>query len=124
MLRRGLGICCAVAVALLLPATARSAPGQLSVSGRPRLFPAFDPNVRTYVVRCVPGKPLRLTFDTPARTKVAVDGRKARGGSFNRSIPVSRGESGCFLGTGSRRYLVPCLPSDLPRRRAPKLARP
>src|SRR3954451_10406858 len=124
MLRRGLGICCAVAVALLLPATARSAPGQLSVSGRPRLFPSFDPNVRTYVARCVPGKPLRLTFDTPARTKVAVDGRKARGGSFNRSIPVSSGQSVRFVATGRRRYLVRCLPSDFPRWSARKLGQP
>jgi uncharacterized protein YndB with AHSA1/START domain len=124
MLRRGLGICWAVALALLLPATAHSAPAQLSVSGSPRLFPSFDPNVRTYVARCVPGKPLRLTFDTPARTKVAVDGRKARGGSFTRSVRVGSGQSVRFVATGRRRYLVRCLPSDFPRWSARKLGQP
>ena len=93
-------------------------PPQLQVDGAPALFPSFRATVHTYVSRCEPGKPLRLSFSAPSGTRVAVDGGKARGGSFKRSIHIGSGQAVRFLATtkhGHDRYLVRCLPSDFPR---------
>jgi hypothetical protein len=124
MLRRGLGIWCAVALALLLPATAGAAP---RVVASPALFPTFDPSVRSYVARCTPGKPLRMSFSVPGGTKAIVDRRKARSGSFTDAIRVSSGQAVRFsVKTGQRsgRYLVRCLPPDFPAWTAKKLGSP
>src|SRR3954454_23289830 len=114
MLRRGLGICGATTLALLLPAGAEAAAG---VSADPALYPSFSPNVPTYVARCAPGKSLRLSFSMPDGTKVTVDRRKARGSSFTDRIPVGSGQAVRFtIATGrhSRNYVIRCLPPDFP----------
>src|SRR5205823_4196047 len=98
----------AAASALTLLVLAASAPAgetaQLQVVGTPDLFPSFSPGVHTYVARCEQGKPLGLSFTAPSGVQVKVDGRKARGGSFSRSIHVGSGQSVRFA-TGEKRYL-------------------
>jgi hypothetical protein len=120
--RRRIVALCVAALALLAPAGAAAAPTQLSVAGDPGLHPSFSPSVHTYVARCTPGKPLRLSFGVPSGMKLAVDGRPARSGSFTRSIRISSGQAVRFVATGSAgRYLVRCLPPDFPRWSAQKL---
>jgi Arylsulfotransferase (ASST) len=111
---RGRKILVGTVVMLLLPVSAAAAGPHLSVTGRPSLFPSFNPRVPTYVARCVPHKPLRLSFSTSGGAKVRVDGRKARGGSFKRSIRAASGQSIRFA-TRSGHYLVRCLPPDFPQ---------
>src|SRR6476659_5737804 len=95
------------ALTSVAPAPAGQAP-QLGVVSSPALFPSFRPDVHTYVSRCRPGKPLRLSFSAPAGMKVAVDGAKARGGAFKRSIRIGSGQAVRFLAAtkhGHDRYL-------------------
>src|SRR3954468_5445347 len=113
-----------MAGALFVPVTAASAPAPLTVTGSPALYPSFSPNVRTYVARCTPGERLQLTSDPPAGTKVEVDGKKARGGHFTRSIRIGSGQSVRVTQvTGGKRrgYVVRCLPPDFPEWTAKKL---
>src|SRR4051794_35825192 len=102
---------------LFVPVTAASAPAPLTVTGSPALYPSFSPNVRTYVARCTPGERLQLTSDAPAGTKVEVDGKKARGGHFTRSIRIGSGQSvrvTQVTGGERGRYVGRCLPPGLP----------
>jgi Arylsulfotransferase (ASST) len=114
----------ALAVVCLMSAAPAGADAALQVTGNPALFPSFNPGVRTYVARCEPGKPLRLSFSVPAGTKLSVDGRKARGGSFTRSIRIGSGQAVRFLATKGGRYLVRCLPPDFPRWQASRAGQP
>jgi arylsulfotransferase ASST len=118
-------LACAVAALVpLVPARADSAPAAFRVTASPGLFPSFSPSVRSYVARCTPGKPLRLSFEVPNGTKVAVDGRKARGGSFTRSVRLASGQAVRFVATQGGGYLVRCLPPDFPRWSAARPGQP
>jgi hypothetical protein len=59
-------------------------PTSLEVSTSPVLFPAFDPTVSDYVVRC-DANPVSVTIGAPAGTTVSVAGQPAMGGRFTES---------------------------------------
>jgi hypothetical protein len=114
----------ALATVFLTSAAPAGADAALRVTGSPALFPSFSPGVRSYVARCTPGKPLRLSFSAASGVKVAVDGRKARGGSFTDSIRMGSGQAVRFVANKSGRYLVRCLPPDFPRWQASRPGQP
>jgi hypothetical protein len=106
---------------LLLSFGAASAPGAhaaaVRVTASPSLYPAFDAGVPDYAARCVSGRPLRLSISAPGGQKVAVDRRRARGGSFRVALRVGSGQAVRFVVTSGgkrRRYLIRCLPPDFP----------
>ena len=88
-----------------------------AITTQPVLYPAFDPGVPDYVVRCASGTPVTVTVSSPAGTAVDVDGQGARGGSFNTKVLLAPGQAfGITVTSGSTSgsYSVRCLPSDLP----------
>ncbi|GAC1539299.1 MAG: hypothetical protein NVS3B12_25370 [Acidimicrobiales bacterium] len=112
----------AVAVLLsgaLLPssASAAAASAVLQITSSPGLFPAFDPAISDYVVRC--GEtPVLVSVTAPTGYTVAVGGEVAATGMF--VVPVSAKAGEAFSinvsapgGTVSTAH-VRCLPSDFP----------
>jgi hypothetical protein len=67
-----------VAIAAAAPAGA-----DVRVDAKPGLTPAIRPGVSDHVSRCGKGRPLRLSVDAGDGEKVSVDGRPARGGTFD-----------------------------------------
>jgi Arylsulfotransferase (ASST) len=89
----------------------------LHVRSDPALFPAFDPSVSDYVVRCGTGVPTRVWIAPARRAKVAFDGGAARAKPFARSVRLASGQGLSFAtvrGRHGRRYHLRCLPSDFP----------
>lgn len=74
----------ALAALASAPSVSAKRASALTVSAKPGLFPSFRPSVHAYVARCQAGRWLHLSFAAPTGVKLAVDRRKARGGSFTR----------------------------------------
>jgi hypothetical protein len=114
-----------VAAGAILSGAARSratplGPAQSSrplVAADPGLYPAFVPRVPDYVVRCGGRTAVRVMVTAAPGEAVAIDGRRARGGSFRAAVPLSSDQAFPFAVTmdGVRRtYSVRCLPTDFP----------
>ncbi len=94
-------------------AVAPRAQAATGVLADPALFPAFDPGVSDYAVRCVAGTPVRLWTTGPAT--VEVDGGAPVAGQ---SISLTAGQGFSFVvDTGAARSVhhARCLPADFPQ---------
>jgi hypothetical protein len=90
--------------------------GTVDVVATPGLYPAFDPQVSDYVVRCQPPSQVALQVNTTGDAEVSVDGAPARRGPFSSAVALHEGQRLSFTAdTGSTStYHVRCLPSDFP----------
>ncbi len=87
---------------------------QLNVTADQGLFPAFNPAIHDYVIRCT-GAPVQLTATIPFSYGVSVDGSPLLPSSFTRSVPLSTGQEFSFSVRHSEvttPYYVRCLPRD------------
>ena len=92
-------------------------PTELQVTTSPALFPAFNPAVTDYVVRCDPSSPVQVNIDTPSGTSVSVAGQPAQSGTFSVQVTRNVGQSFTIVSTassGTSTYYVRCLPADFP----------
>ena len=116
---RGSRIGLALAVVAMAACTLQPGPllRRTCRSPRPRsLYPAFDPGVSDYVVRCTPGTPVQVTISAPVGTDVDVDGHGAAPGDFSTAVGLESGQAlrSCASAAGHDLYYVRCLPSDFP----------
>jgi hypothetical protein len=92
-----------------------------SFSTEPALFPAFDPAITHYVVRCDPNVPVAVHVTSPTSTLVSVDGGYPRGGVFGEYVDQQPGQRFTVAITTdpthdiTQRYHVRCLPTDFPQ---------
>jgi arylsulfotransferase ASST len=104
-------------IAAALAGSVASAAGQVSVSARPGLYPAFQPGIPRYVSRCNPRSPLRLDVQATGGDQVAVAGGGFHGGHF---LVTERRRTGADVSIrvrssgGSKTYYVRCLPRHFP----------
>jgi hypothetical protein len=94
-------------------APAAAAP-RLSITS-PTLTPRYTIGTTDFTVRC--GDPVALKVAAGAGLKVAVDGARARGGNFGRTIKLKSGQSFGIQVRGRvshPRQTVRCLPDDFP----------
>ena len=87
------GLCFACAIALLAGMPTAAQAQVPAVTSNPALYPAFDPAVPDYVVRCTNGSPVNVNVTAPAGTQVDVDGTGPRSGTFSIGAPVRAGQS-------------------------------
>lgn len=81
------------------------------VTGDPALFPAFDPDITDYVVRCKSGTPESVSVSSEA--PVAVDGHAAQSGDRTTKVALEPEQAFAFTwyaNQGTRTYHVRCLP--------------
>lgn len=89
-------------------------PESVSIATTPELFPAFDPEIIDYVVRC-DGSPIHVSVDAPSDHPISIDGAPAQTGHLE--ADVARVEGQAFLVTDEsllRNYSIRCLPYDYP----------
>jgi hypothetical protein len=99
---------------LALPLVSVASAQDPSVSAQPSLYPAFDPGVTDYVVRCTAGTPVQVDVSAPAGTEVDVDGQGFRSGDFTASVSLVAGQSFRIVSNPGSTYFVRCLPSNFP----------
>ncbi len=120
-IRSGMRIACfvliAVTCALPLPSTSAAQAPYPQITASPSLYPAFDPAVPDYVVRCSAGTDVGLTVTAPAGSEVNVDGQGSRSGTFTTSVRLSPGQGFAIAVTGAngQSHRVRCLPDTFPR---------
>ena len=88
----------------------------VSIRLSPDSFPAFDPAISDYVVRC-DGAPVGVTVTGQGSESVSVDGAGARSGDFDEQVPLAAGQAftiSAVVGRSERDYHVRCLPQDFP----------
>lgn len=116
-----------IVMALVLAGLWISSPGAsagtpapvLTMVATPGLYPAFNPSVTDYVVRCN-NSPVRLSVTVPSGTEVEIGGHGDHHRSFSTTVPLAT--DGSFTVTavnllasgGSGSYFVRCLPPDFP----------
>jgi hypothetical protein len=96
---------------------AADAPGPVTLSSTPRLFPSFAAGVTDYVVTCKPPDPVELAFDASGATRVSVNGGASRGGRFTVPVKLAAGRGAVFsidAGPDAGTYHLRCLPKDFP----------
>jgi hypothetical protein len=92
-----------------------------SFTTEPPLFPAFEPGIANYVVRCEPNTPVAVHVSSPTSTLVSVDGGYPRGGIYGQYVDQQPGERFTVAITtdptndNTQRYNVRCLPTDFPQ---------
>jgi Arylsulfotransferase (ASST) len=104
-------------VGLLLPGAADAQVSGFTVSTQPAVYPAFDPSITDYVVRCAAGTPVDVSVSAQAGTGVGVDGQGATSGDFSTPVSLTPGQGFRIVasdGAESATYFVRCLPSDFP----------
>jgi hypothetical protein len=113
----------AVGVTVLAAPATRSAAsvGTVSFSTTPALYPAFDPAVSDYVVRCDAGAPVQVSVSNSdgadTTTTVSVDGQAPQTGAFVASVSLGQGQEFTITvtqGATTKEYFVRCLPADFP----------
>jgi hypothetical protein len=95
----------------------RPAGGWPQVAADPALRPAFDPAIRDYVTRCDPATPIDVSVAAPAGTRVSVDGRAAREGSFTEAVTLGASEATSIAVTSrasTGTFHVRCVPPEVP----------
>jgi hypothetical protein len=92
----------------------------VSITTDPPLFPAFQPGVTNYVVRCDPSTPIAVHVGAPTSTFVSVNGGYPRGGIYGVYVSRQPGQRFTISVTTdlehdvTTRYQVRCLPPDFP----------
>jgi hypothetical protein len=119
MIPRRLNLLIALSAALGVPlSSATGAAAQApQISTTPPLFPAFNPSVTDYVVRCQPSNQVQVSVAAPAGVDVSVDNGSSQSGSFTQPVAVSAGQNFTITVTESGQtasYFIRCLPSDFP----------
>ena len=117
----------AVVVALGAIVLARPAPRSaasvetVSFSTSPALFPAFDPAISDYVVRCDPATPVQVSVSNSdgadTTTTVSVDGQTPQTGAFATTVSLGYGQEFSIevvQGATTKEYFVRCLPDGFP----------
>ena len=107
-----------MALALAVTSIAAAQAAYPQVTAQPALYPAFDPAVPDYVVRCNDANPVSVTVTAPAGTEVNIDGQGPRGGTFTTGVRLRPGQGFAIsvaAGGSVQTHYVRCLPSDLPR---------
>jgi hypothetical protein len=107
----------ALLAAILWVSAAPASAQAVTVTTEPSLYPAFDPSVTDYMVRCSSNTPVAVTVSAPAGTTVDVGRHGPLTGSFSALVGLNPGQS--FIvwtddGTTTMSYVVRCLPSDFP----------
>lgn len=112
----------AIAMAIFVQALAGCVGGQsVEITSDPPLTPRFSHDVSDYVVRCRPGRRVRLSVRASGDSSVSVDGRVARRGTFDSEFDIATGQALTWqIRTGSRKadYHLRCLPPDFPAYKA------
>lgn len=89
----------------------------LQVSTQPPLYPAFDPEVHDYIIRCA-DEPVQVSVTTPKQTRIKVDGCRAATGTFVRHVLLRTGQSFSLSAIPSSgdasTYHIRCIPLDFP----------
>lgn len=89
-------------------------PPPLSVTTTPPLFPAFDPDVTDYVVRCT-GAPVHVVVDAPADHEVAIDRGAFSTGRLEADVAVTEGQAFTVTDLALLSdFRIRCLPYDYP----------
>jgi hypothetical protein len=89
----------------------------LYVHSEPAIWPAFDPDVSDYVVRCAKTGSVRFHVAAPRGTTVAVDGGAARSGAFSPRRKLLEDQALSFTvhsPAESTTYHMRCLPAGFP----------
>ena len=112
-------LCCLVAMTALLAGLGLTGctPTELQVTTSPALFPAFNPAVTDYVIRCDQSSPVLVNIDTPSGTSVSVAGQPAQSGTFTAQVTrdVGRASPSCPpRRPRTSTYYIRCLPADFP----------
>lgn len=106
-----------VALAASFGVASAASAQELDVSTQPALYPAFDPAITDYVVRCTPGSPVDVTVAASPGTAADVDGQGPRTGTFTTAVKLNPGQGLRIFATpgpAATTYYVRCLPSDFP----------
>lgn len=89
-------------------------PPVFSVTTSPPMFPAFDPEIVDYVVRCN-GAPVRVVVDAPDDHPTSIEGGPFQTGRLEADVALTAGQALSVLDLSLLRdYSVRCLPSDYP----------
>lgn len=124
---RGVAVSVLIALSLLGLGQAAAQSTRPRIYASPSLFPAFDPHVPDYAVRCRRGRPVRVSVSAQDGVAVAVNGARARGGRFSAEVRVSSGQAFRFRVRSGRRsvgYTARCLPPDFPKWSVSRPGRP
>src|SRR4051812_39930181 len=109
------------------PAATQARAKALHVTASPSLVTRFRKQAPDYVVRCKPGKRVRLKLAAPRGMHVSVDARRYRRGTFKASVMLAPGQRFTIVakrrGHG-KRYSIRCLPADFPAFKAKRTGRP
>ncbi|HET7571322.1 MAG TPA: arylsulfotransferase family protein [Gaiellaceae bacterium] len=117
MRRAPLLLLAALAVLPATPAAARPharPPALVRLTSTPALYPAYDPAIHDYVVRCTAGTQVRFTAWAAAGTAPSIAGRRGR----TAAVPLKPGAAVTIAGrsaAGETDYHVRCLPEDFPQ---------
>jgi arylsulfotransferase ASST len=98
-------------------AEAQPQAGQVSFSTT-SLYPAFDPAVHDYVVRCHDAG-VTVTASAQAGWQASINGHAFQSGTFSEPVPLASGKAFTVTfredgGTTLYRYFARCLPDDFP----------
>src|SRR5207248_3354543 len=90
----------------------------LQITTSPALFPAFDPGITDYVVRCTGTSPVQVSVNPTPGTKVTVDGGPPIKKATTVAVNLAPSQAFSFNvnppGNSSTNYYVRCLPTDFP----------
>ena len=109
-----------VVVASALAAGSAASVSTVQISTTPGLYPAFNPAISDYVVRCTPGTPVQVSVSnsdsSDTSTTVSVNGQAPRAGAFAAQVSLgySQGFTIAVQGATSQDYYVRCLPAGFP----------
>jgi hypothetical protein len=109
---------CVTGLAARAEKAAAAPPAGFGISTTPALFPAYDPAVTDYVVRCTGSDPVQVDVTAPADVLSSVDQQQPQSGAFAASVDVDPGQAfdvDVLTEDGTvESYFVRCLPSDFP----------
>ena len=101
--------------------TASASVNTVQFSTTPALYPAFDPAISDYVVRCTGSTPVQISVSnsdpSDTITMVSVDGQAPRVGTFSTQVSLNYSQGFTITvtqGVTSVDYHLRCLPSDFP----------
>ncbi|MDQ1439532.1 MAG: hypothetical protein QOK43_3161 [Acidimicrobiaceae bacterium] len=112
-------ICLAALVAAAAPSSAGTTVTTLGITSSPSLYPAFDPIISDYVIRCDPGESVQVSVNVPTGYEAFVNGGGGHTSSFTTPVNLLEGQAfsvtvlNLSAGSGST-YHARCLPTDYP----------
>jgi hypothetical protein len=97
---------------------AAAPPAGFGITTQPSLYPAFDPAITDYVVRCSPSTPVQVSISAPSGVVSSVDQGQPADGSFVTPVVLDEGEAFdvdvLSPDESLDRYFVRCLPANFP----------